>query len=128
MVILYIAIALLSVFFLFAGSIKLTGWQKMIYETQVNMVAQYGINPAGLKLIGLMELFGAVTIWFQDHWIAPLGALTILAASLGAIVCHYIWDTWRESVPASITAPLSAYVAWVSREPLLAFLGVPGLI
>jgi hypothetical protein len=29
----YIAISRLSVFFLFASSIKITGWQKMVYRT-----------------------------------------------------------------------------------------------
>lgn len=104
MILLYIAITLLSAFFMLAGSIKLTGWQKMVFDTKLKMVAQYGINRTGLALIGLMELFGAVTIWLQGQWIAPLGALMILIASLGAIVCHFIWDTWREAVPASITA------------------------
>lgn len=118
----FVATSLLSVFFLLAGSIKVTGWQKKVHAIQIKMVAQYGISPAGLRLIGLVELFGASTIWFQSHWIAPVGAIAILAASLGAILCHFIWDSWREAVPALITAPLSAFVAWNNGPALLDFI------
>jgi hypothetical protein len=61
----YIAISRLSVFFLFASSIKITGWQKMVYRTQLEMVAQYELNRYELMLFGLLELIGAVSIWFQ---------------------------------------------------------------
>lgn len=118
----YIAITLLSVFFLLAGSIKLTGWQKTVFEMQRRMVARYGINRLGLGLIGAVELFGATAIWFQGGWLGPFGALAILGASLGAILCHFIWDSWREAIPALITAPLSGFVAWQGRDPLLAAL------
>jgi hypothetical protein len=52
----------------------------------------------------------------------------ILAISLGAIACHFIRGTWRDAVPALITAPLSAFVAGPSRKPLLEVLSMTGLL
>ena len=116
-------IALLSLFFLFASSIKILGWQKAIYKPQLAMFIKYGLNRQIMALTGFAELFGAVAIWFQGSWVGPLGALVLLGTSTGAIFCHLIWDTWKEGVPAMITGTLSAYVAWITREPLLTLIG-----
>ena len=107
-----IVIALLSAFFLLASSIKLTGWQKKIFETQLAMFESYGLNRQMMFLVGLTELFGAVTIWFEKSWLGPLGAAALLATSIGAIFCHLIFDTWKDAVPAMITAALSTFVLW----------------
>ena len=123
--ILKIIIALLSLFFLFASSIKILGWQKAIFETQLAMFIEYGLNRKIMALTGFVELFGAIAIWFQSSWIGSLGALALLGTSIGAIICHLIWDTWKDGVPAMITATLSAIVVWVGRAPLLAFIGYP---
>ena len=119
--------ALLSIFFLFASSIKILGWQKFIFNTQLAMFIKYGLNRQIMVLAGLAELFGAIAIWFQDSWIGPLGAVTLLCTSIGAVFCHLIWDTWKEGVPAMITGTLSAFIAWSGRAPLLAFIGYPEL-
>ena len=121
-----IAIGLLSAFFLFASSIKILGWQKIIFETQLAMFVKYGLNRSIMAFVGVIELFGAIAIWFQGSWIGPLGALALLGTSLGAIGCHLIWDTWKDGVPAMITGLLSAFVLWSGREPLLSALGLPG--
>ena len=120
---LQIMTALLSIFFLFASSIKILGWQKAIFEPQLAMFIKYGLNRHVMTLTGLAELFGAIAIWFQGSWVSPLGALTLLGTSTGAIFCHLVWDTWIEGVPAMITGTLSAYVAWIAREPLLILIG-----
>lgn len=122
-----IIIGLLSVFFLFASSIKILGWQKKIFETQLAMFIKYGLNRQVMALTGLIELFGAIAIWFHGSWIATLGALALLATSIGAIACHLIWDTWKDGVPAMITGILSAILAWSTREPLLELVGLAGL-
>ena len=121
MIILIIS-ALLSLFFLFASSIKILGWQKAIFEPQLAMFIKYGLNRQIMALTGFAELFGAIAIWFQDSWVGPLGALALLCTSIGAVFCHLVWDTWKEGVPAMITAALSAYVAWFAREPLFTFI------
>jgi DoxX-like protein len=121
-------VGLLSAFFLFASSIKILGWQKTIFEPQLAMFIKYGLNRQIMALTGLVELFGAIAIWFQGSWIGTLGALALLATSTGAIFFHLVFDTWKEGVPAMITGTLSAFIAWTNREPLLEFLGLPGLI
>jgi len=118
-----IIIAVLSAFFLFASSIKILGWQKLIFETQLAMFIKYGLNRQIMALVGVVELFGAIAIWFQGSWLGPLGALALLGTSVGAVVCHLIWDTWREGVPAMITGTLAAIVAWSERGYLFGFLG-----
>ena len=118
-----ILVGLLSAFFLFASSIKILGWQKFIFETQLAMFIKYGLNRQIMMLVGFAELFGAIAIWFQGSWVGTLGALALLGTSVGAIGCHLIWDTWKEGVPAMITGTLSAIVAWSGKSALLAFLG-----
>lgn len=123
-----IIIGLLSAFFLFASSIKILSWQKKIFDIQVGMFIKYGFNRQIMMLTGFVELFGAIAIWFQGSWVGTVGALALLGTSLGAIVCHLWFDTWKDGIPAMITGTLSAYVVWTHREPLLAFLGIPGLV
>ena len=124
MTLITIFVGLLSAFFLFASSIKILGWQKMIFETQLAMFIKYGLNRQIMALTGFVELFGATAIWFQGSWIGTLGALALLGTSVGAIGCHLIWDTWKEGVPAMITGALAAIVAWSGRAALLGFLGL----
>ena len=119
-----IPVGLLSAFFLFASSIKILGWQKFIFETQLAMFIKYGLNRQIMMLVGFAELFGAIAIWFQGSWVGTLGALALLGTSVGAIGCHLIWDSWKEGVPAMITGSLSAIVAWAGNGALLAFLGL----
>jgi hypothetical protein len=116
-----IFIGLLSAFFLFASSIKILGWQKMIFDTQVAMFIKYGLNRKIMALIGLVELFGATAIWFQDSWVGTFGALALLGTSVGAIGCHLIWDTWKDGVPAMITGTLAAIVVWAGLPNLIGF-------
>lgn len=117
-------VGLLSAFFLFARSIKILGWQKFIFETQLAMFIKYGLNRQIMALVGFAELFGAIAIWFQGSWIGTLGALSLLGTSVGAIGCHLIWDTWKDGVPAMITGTLAVIVAWSGHAALLGFLGL----
>lgn len=112
MTLISIFVGLLSAFFLFASSIKIFGWQKFIFDTQLTMFIKYGLNRQIMMLVGLAELFGAVAIWFQGSVFGTLGALALLGTSIGAVGCHLIWDTWKEGVPAMITSILSAVVVW----------------
>lgn len=119
-----IIIALLSAFFLFASSIKILGWQKFIFETQLEMFIKYGLNRQIMRLVGTVELFGAIAIWFQTSWLGPFGALAILGSSIGAIGCHLIWDTWKDGIPAMITTVLSGIIAWSGLHHILGLLGI----
>lgn len=123
-----ITVFLLSAFFLFASSIKVFGWQKMIFETQMGMMKKYGLNRQILLIIGIAEMVAAILIWFQGSLLGAIGSGIILATSVGAIGFHSIYDTWREAVPALITAPLSAFVLWQNRASIFEILGSLGLM
>lgn len=118
-----IIIALLSAFFLFASSIKIFGWQKTIFETQLNMFKNYGLNRQIMALIGCVELFGAITIFFQTSLLGSLGALALLGTSAGALFFHLVFDTYKQGIPAMITGLLSAFIVWNNRAILLDFIG-----
>ena len=48
---------LLTAFFIFASSIKILGWQKMIFETQLEFFKKYGLNRTIMvSTIGLINL------------------------------------------------------------------------
>lgn len=117
-----IIIGLLSVFFLLASSIKMFGWQRKVFEIQLEMFKSYGLNRQIMFLVGCAELFGAIAIWFQSSWIGPFGALALLGTSIGAIFCHFVFDTWKQGVPAMVTGLLSAVVVWRGLEQLLGIL------
>lgn len=76
-----------------------------------------------MMLVGFVELFGAVAIWFQGSWVGTLGALAFLGTSVGANGCHLIWDIWKEGVSAMFTGTPSAIVAWSGKGALLRLLG-----
>lgn len=120
--VLNIVTGLLSAFFLFASSIKIFGWQRKVFEIQLEMFESYGLNRQIMFLVGCAELFGAITIWFQSSWIGPLGALVLLGTSVGAIFCHLVFDTWKQGVPAMVTLALSGVVFWTKKAPLLAMI------
>ena len=108
---------LLPVFFLFASSIKLLVWPKLIFDAQRAMFDTYCRNRPIPALVGGVGLVGAIAIWVQTSWLGTMGALAILAASAGAIGYHPIWGTWKDGVPAGIAATLSAFVICTGRAP-----------
>lgn len=111
-----VVIALLSAFFLFASLIKLFGWQKMIFDKQLAFFHSYGLNRQVMVVVGLAELFGGLAIWFQSSLFGTLGALALLGTSLGAIICHLRFDTWKDGIPAMITLSLSSMIVYFSLQ------------
>ena len=105
-----LVISLLSLFFLLASSIKILGWQKKVFTIQLGMFVKYGFNRQIMFLVGLAELFGAIAVWFQGSYISVIGALAIFTTSSGAIICHLIFDTWKDGVPAMVTLLLTGYL------------------
>lgn len=101
----------LTAFFVFASSIKILGWQKLILEKQLEFFIKYGLNRTLMALVGCVELFGAIVLWLPDY-LGILGALVLFGTSLGAIFFHLRFDTWKDGIPAMITLALSATVAY----------------
>lgn len=106
-----VLMVLLSTFFIFAGSIKLFGWQKMIFKKQLEFFHSYGLNRQMMALVGMVELFGATTIWLNGD-IGLLGATALLGTSIGAIGFHLRFDTWKAGIPAIVTFFLSGIVIY----------------
>lgn len=102
---------ILSFFFLFASSIKILGWQKMIFETQLAFFHKYGLNRTQMAMVGFVELFGAITLWLPNYY-GLSGALVLFCTSAGAIVFHLRFDTWKDGIPAMITLVLSGILSF----------------
>ena len=109
---------LLTLFFLFASSIKILGWQKMIFETQLAFFQKYGLNRTIMALTGFVELFGAITLWFSGY-LGLLGALALFGTSLGAIFFHLRFDTWKDGIPAMITLCISGLLFYLKHANLI---------
>lgn len=109
-----VIIGVLSAFFLFAGSIKLLGWQKMIFEKQLEFFHSYGLNRQIMALVGVVELVGATSIWFQSCISGVLGAALLFSTSLGAIFFHLRFDSWKDGVLAMVTLILSGVVIFLA--------------
>lgn len=101
----------LTAFFIIAGSIKIFGWQKLIFETQLKFIIKYGLNRTLMALVGYVELFGAITLWLPGY-LGIIGALALFGASAGAIVFHLRFDTWKDAIPAMVTLVLSGIVVY----------------
>ena len=101
----------LTIFFLFASSIKIFGWQKKIFETQLAFFIKYGLNRLIMFIVGLVELAGTIAMWLPGY-LGVLGPLALAGTSLGAIYCHLRYDTWKAGIPAMITLSLSAILIY----------------
>ncbi|MGR5063730.1 DoxX family protein [Photobacterium sp. DNB22_13_2] len=106
--------ALLGAFFVFASSIKLLGWQKMIFTAQLAFFKKYGLNRQVMFAVGVIEFVAALllilpmlTATAVAFPFALIGAVAIAAVSMGAIAFHLWFDTWRDGVPAMLTFTLS---------------------
>ena len=79
---------LVTAFFLFAGTVKLVGWPARIFDNQMTTYFDaYGISRDLVRMIGVAELFGGMTIWLhRRHWVGLAGAATLVVVTSGAIV------------------------------------------
>jgi hypothetical protein len=115
---------LLTLFFIFAGSIKLLGWQTFIFETQLKFFIKYGLNRSHMFYIGVIELSAAISLAsatiLDFEILNVLGALGISFTSIGAIFFHLRFDTVKDAIPAIITLLLSTILI-MSNHALLNF-------
>ena len=70
-----------------------------------------------MALIGFVELFGAITLWFPDY-VGMAGAFTLFATSAGAICFHLYFDTWKDAIPAFVTISLSSILFYIQFSAL----------
>ena len=102
----------LFAFFSFASSIKLTGWQKKIFQIQLGFFKNYGLSRIHMFLIGLIESASALclllSVLIDNSLLNALGAIGILFTSIGAFFFHLRFDTLKDALPAIITLSLSA--------------------
>ena len=111
-------VVFVSVFFLFVGTVKLTGVPQGMFDNQMSQYfIPFGLNRPIVFLIGLAEVSGAIAIWFhRSHWIGLAGAATLVVVTSGALFFHLRFDTFREGVPALVMLLLSAFVLAVSAR------------
>ncbi|WP_394144037.1 DoxX family protein [Vibrio atypicus] len=116
---------LLATIFLFASSIKLLGWQKFIFETQLGFFKKYGLNRQMMFAIGVIE-FATAAALFSSFLLARddlnvIGATGIAFTSVGAMFFHFRFDTWRDVIPSMVTLSLSAVLLFENRTVLMAW-------
>lgn len=107
----------LTLFFVFASSIKLLGWQKDIYLIQLEMFKKFGISRQQMFLIGLVELSGVLLLWLPGY-LGLTGAFLLLATSVGAISFHLRYDSPKDAIPAMFTMLLSGVVLYLAYPTL----------
>jgi hypothetical protein len=112
---------IVSLFFLFASTVKIFGRPQAMFEYQLeHYFIAYGLTRQIMFLVGLAELCGAVTIWYhRTHWIGLMGAALLVVVTTGAIVFHLRFDTVREAIPAIVMLVLSGYVLLFSGRDQL---------
>ncbi|CAM3049296.1 DoxX family protein [Pseudoalteromonas distincta] len=103
---------ILTLFFTFASSIKIAGWQKFIFETQLSFFERYGLTRTHMLVIGIGELTASITLVISlttgNLLLNILGGLGIAFVSLGAIFFHIRFDTFKDAIPAFMTLILSS--------------------
>ncbi len=113
----------LVLFFTFASSIKLLGWQKFIFETQLGFFHKYGLNRQMMFVVGLLELTSSIFLLAsfvlnEPHW-NLVGALGIAMASLGAMGFHFRYDTFKDAIPSIVTLFLSGTLLYSNSTVIM---------
>jgi len=108
----------LTLFFLFASSIKILGWQKDIFLIQLEMFKKFGINRQQMLLIGLVEFTGVLLLWLPGY-IGLAGAFLLLGTSVGAITFHLRFDAPKDALPATVMMILSTVVLYIAYKTLI---------
>lgn len=115
-----VAQSVLIGFFLLAGSIKMFGWIKVVFETQLQFFHRYGLNRRVMFAVGVIEVGGALllvdALLFASVVSQIIGAGLLAVTSAGAIGCHLKYDSWKDGIAAMITLLLSLWVLWPMLE------------
>ena len=103
----WIIVGLLSAFFVFSSTIKIFAWQRTVFDAQMEFMRLYGISRQMFFGIGVIELLGASIIWFQQSLIGLIGICLLGGTSIVAFGFHVRFDSWKNGIPAMVTAGLS---------------------
>lgn len=90
---------ILTFIVLFASSINILGWQKTIFEMQLKMFHEFGLDRQRMFLIGLVQLVGITLMWFPVYDM-QLGVIILLLTSLVGIIFHFRFKTEKEATSA----------------------------
>ncbi len=109
----WILTVLVSLAFLFFGTVKVTGAPAKMFDEQSKVyIGRYGLSRTQIRLIGLLELFGGIAVLFwtsQFGWLAQLGHLTLMFVTAGAMYFHNRFDSvTKDGLPAIIQFVLNA--------------------
>ncbi len=111
-IVLWILIVLVSLFFLFTGSIKVLQQPKKLFDYQFETYfKKFGIARAQVRFIGLAELIGAILLYFSQNPITGLlGPLLLMFVTVGAIFFHLRHGVLQDAMPALVMFVLSALI------------------
>ena len=75
-------------------------------------------------LVGLVEVTGAILMLIgllsTKNLLSTIGASFIVFTSVGAMLFHFRFDTWKDAIPSIVTLLLSLLVA----SPLIEFVAL----
>ena len=101
--------ALLSLAFLGAGIMKLTGAEEMRQGFE-----NWGYPIFFMYIIGICEVAGAIGLWLRRFSFAAKICFIILMA--GAVLTHLVFDTINDAVPPIILIILTAVTLVLHRK------------
>lgn len=109
----WILVALISLAFVFFSMVKLFGVPTKLFEEQKEIyMGRYGLSRTQVRLIGLLEIFGGLTIllWATPYlWLAQIGMATLVFVTVGAISFHARYDSvFKDGLPAVIQFVLNS--------------------
>ena len=101
--------ALLSLAFLGAGIMKLTGAEEMRQGFE-----NWGYPIFFMYIIGICEVAGAIGLWLRRFSFAAKICFIILMA--GAVLTHLVFDTFQDAVPPIVLIVLTAVTLVLHRK------------
>lgn len=100
---------LLSLAFLGAGIMKLTGAEEMRQGFE-----NWGYPIFFMYIIGLCEVAGAIGFWLRRFSYAAKVCIILLMA--GAVLTHLVFDTFQDAVPPIVLIILTAVTLALHRK------------
>nr|WP_255959989.1 DoxX family protein [Vibrio campbellii] len=81
-------------------------------------------KSAAMFLVGMIEATGAtlmlIGLLSANNLLSEIGASFIVFTSVGAMLFHFRFDTWKDAIPSMVTLLLSLLVA----SPLIEFVAL----